>query len=144
MRMVTFEPALFNDNDISWDYWYFFLHAILLNQLTQVNEPSISSFYSFWHPLLFQIHKNIRSWHCSGFWWKLQFLCLDERQISTQADLYRHQQEVPGLPGRSQRTLGTFPAMSYAQVSLRSHLESRLEACTEVLRTSPGAGHSTP
>lgn len=56
-----------------------FLHAILLNQLTQVNEPSISSFYSFWHPLLFQIHKNIRSWHCSGFWWKLQFLYLDEK-----------------------------------------------------------------
>lgn len=78
MRMVTFEPALFNDHDTSWDYWYF-LHAILLNQLTQVNEPSISSFYSFWHPLLFQIHKNIRSWHCSGFWWKLQFLYLDEK-----------------------------------------------------------------
>lgn len=72
------------------------------------------------------------------------FFAWMKRQISTQADLYRQQQEVPGLPGRSQRTLGTFPAMSYAQVPLSSHLESRLEACTEVLRTSPGTSHSTP
>lgn len=61
---------------------------------------------------------------------KLAFKDNHRRFLDLQVDSRRH-------------LIKTFPPMCYALMLLSSYLESRLELCNEVLRTSLGTGHNT-